>query len=125
VDLYLEVTDEKFGRIKKTKSYFYGSWDPGDYFGLGVDGKIVGIRFLRDAVLHASEPTRASFQETLTLFSRSDEIEGLIREISVYPEQKREEKIRSFYAYIRHYRDEGESAFKKGNLFYSTHCVWL
>ncbi len=123
VDLYLVVTDEKFDRIKQTKSYFYGSWNPGDYFGLGVDGKIIGIQFLRDAVLHAGEPTRASFQETLTLFSRSDEIEGLIKKICVYPEQERGEKIRSFYAYIRHYRYEGESAFKKGNLFYSNHCV--
>jgi hypothetical protein len=63
--------------------------------------------------------------ERISWFVHAMALKGLIREISVYPEQKREEKIRSFYAYIRHYRDEGESAFKKGNLFYSTHCVWL
>jgi predicted nucleotidyltransferase len=123
IDLYLVVTDEEMKRVSRTKSYFYGTWDPNEFYGIGIDGKIVGMRFLRDAVKHASDPTRASFEDAYTLFSRSDEVNELIKKIYVYPEWEQEKRIKAFYTYIKHYRYEGEAAFRRGNEFYARHCV--
>ncbi len=123
IDLYLVVTDEAFEKVERTKSYFYGTWDPNEFFGVGIDGKIVGMRFLREAVTHASDPTRVSFQSAYTLFSRSPEIDELIGKIPVYPEREHEERIRAFYAYVKQCRYIGEDAFKQGNEFWFQHCV--
>jgi hypothetical protein len=123
VDLYLVVTDKEFARLRQTKAFFYGTWDPHELFGVCVDGKIVGMRFLRDAAREGSEPTRASFQNAYAAFCRKKEIEELIKKIPVYPESERTERIKTFYAYVKHYRYVGEEAFRQGNAFFYTHCV--
>ncbi|MEJ2665452.1 MAG: nucleotidyltransferase domain-containing protein [Spirochaetia bacterium] len=116
IDLYLVVTDEEMKRVAETKSYFYGTWDPNKFYGIEIDGKIVGMQFLRDAVKYASDPTRL-------LFSKSNEVDELIPKICVYPEWEQAKRIRAFYAYVKHFRYVGEAAFKQGNEFFAKHCV--
>jgi predicted nucleotidyltransferase len=123
VDLYLVVTEEAMERVSQTKSYFYGSWDPNKFFGIEIDGKIIGMRFLREAVLRANDPTRVSFQDAYTAFSHSPEVDELIKEIYRYPEWEQENRIKAFYAYVKHYRYIGESAFRQGNDFLFRQCV--
>jgi hypothetical protein len=123
IDLYLVVTDEEMKRVAETKSYFYGTWDPNTFYGIEIDGKIVGMQFLRDAVKYASDPTRFSFQDAYTLFSKSNEVDELIPKICVYPEWEQAKRIRAFYAYVKHFRYVGEAAFKQGNEFFAKHCV--
>ena len=123
IDLYSVVKDKEFERIKNKKSYFYGTWDPNEFYGIEIDGKIIDMQFLREAVRHASEPTRASFQDAYTAFSHMSEVDELIKKIPVYPEWEREKKIKAFYAYVKHYRFIGEDAFKQGNVYHSRNCV--
>ncbi|MBN1696730.1 MAG: nucleotidyltransferase domain-containing protein [Spirochaetales bacterium] len=123
VDLYKVVTEEAFFQVEKEKAYFYGSWDPEEYFGVEIDGKIVGIDFLYDAVVNANEPTRASFLAARALFSHERSIDTLIKKIAVYPELERDKKIRAFYAYVKHYRYTCEGSFKSGNSFHAAHCA--
>jgi hypothetical protein len=123
IDLYLVVKDEKFDLVNETKSFFYGSWEPDKFSGIEIDGKIIGIQFLRDAVRRASDPTRVSFQAAYTLFSYSKEVDELIKKIYIYPEWEHDKRIKTFYAYVKHYRYVGEDAFRQGNDFLSMHCV--
>lgn len=123
VDLCLVVSDEKFEQIKKTKSYFYGTWDPDDFFGIEIDGKYINMDFLRKAAEQGNEPVRNSFTAAYTAFSHSDEVEKLIKKIPVYPEAEREKRIKAFYAYVIHYRYTGEDAFNQQNLFLSRNCA--
>ncbi len=123
IDLYLVVNEAEFERISKTKSFFYGTYDPDEFFGIDIDGKIIGMQFLREAVIHASDPTRFSFQDAYTVFSRSKEVDELIKKIPVYPEWDHEKRIKAFYAYIKHYRFIGEDAFKQGNSFLFINCI--
>jgi hypothetical protein len=123
IDLYLVVTDEAFKAVRQNRSYFYGSWDPNEFFGVGIDGKVVGKEFLHEAVKRGSEPTRASFINAYAEFSKDPEIMPLVRQICVYPEWEREERCRAFYGMMKHFRYEGEQAFQNRNQFYFQSCI--
>jgi predicted nucleotidyltransferase len=123
VDLYLVVTDEEFERVRAEEGCFYGSWDPSKFSGVEIDGKIVGKKFLQEAEVRASEPTRASFQSAYTEFSHDPEIDTLIGRIAAYPESERAQKIKTFYAYTKHYRYVGEQAFELENDYLTRRCV--
>jgi hypothetical protein len=123
IDLYLVVTDEAFHAVRQTRSYFYGSWNPNEFFGVGIDGKVVGKEFLREAVKRGNEPTRASFTNAYTEFSKDPEIMPLVRQICVYPEWEHKDRCRAFYGMMKHFRYEGEQAFQNHNQFYYQTCT--
>jgi hypothetical protein len=123
VDLYLVVTEDEFERVRATRGCFYGSRDPVEFSGVEIDGKVVGKRFLSEAAARGSEPTRASFEGAYTEFSRDPEIDTLIERIAAYPEAEREQKIRTFYAFVKHYRHVGAQAFEVGDLYFARRCA--
>jgi len=123
LDLYLVVTDEEFERVRAEEGCWYGSWDPKRFSGVEIDGKIVGKRFLREAAVRGSEPTRASFLSAYAEFSRDSEVDELIGEIAVYPESEREAKIKAFYGQVKHNRYVGEQGFLLGNDYLARRCV--
>ncbi len=123
VDLYLVVTDEAFERIRRTDGCFYGSWDPRAFGGVEIDGKIVGRSFLVEAAARGSEPTRASFEGAYAELSRDPEIERLLPRIAAYPEWERDRKLRTFWAFTKHYRYVGEQAFELGDEYFARRCA--
>lgn len=123
VDLYLIVSEPEFERVRANEGCFYGSWDANKFSGVEVDGKIVSKRFLQEAAKRGGEPTRAQFIGAYTEFSKDPEIEGLIEQIAAYPEAEREAKIRTFYAYTKHYRYISEQAFELGNEYLARRSV--
>ncbi len=123
VDLYLVVSEPEFERVRANEGCFYGSWDPNKFSGVEVDGKIVSKGFLEEAARRGGEPTRAQFIGAYAEFSKDPEIEGLIEQIATYPEGEREAKIRTFYAFTKHYRYVGEQAFELGNDYLARRSV--
>lgn len=101
IDFVLVATDDEFERRKATRDYFYLAKDLADYEGGYVDGKVVDLRFLRDAADHGSEPARWAFTGAFVAFSHLPGIERLIESIPVYQEQDREEKISAFVGQVR------------------------
>lgn len=98
IDIYLVVTEKEFQKRLKNKDIFYGNGEICDYEGGYVDGKIVSLSYLKDAIDNANEPTRASFNDALIIFSKVDRLESIIKQISKYPEYERDEKIRAFHS---------------------------
>ncbi len=123
IDLYLVVSDKKNRKIEKDKNYFYGSWDPDRYCGIEVDGKIIGMDYLREALENANDATRYSFINAEVLYAKNGEINELIKKIPVYPESEHEQRLKLFFAYVKHYRYVGEEAFTRKNLFHAFQCV--
>jgi predicted nucleotidyltransferase len=119
IDLYLVATDEEFERARREEGCFYGSWDPDRFSGVEIDGKIVGKQFLVEAAARGSEPTRASFHGAYAEFSHDPEIDELIERIAAYPEWEREEKIRVFWTFTKHYRYVGAEAFEHGDDYFA------
>ncbi|MGD0165757.1 MAG: nucleotidyltransferase domain-containing protein [Gaiellaceae bacterium] len=122
-DIYLVVTDDEFEQTRAMEGCFYGSWDPNEFSGIEIDGKIVGKRFLEEAAVRGSEPTRASFEGAYTEFTTDPEIGELIKRISAYPEWERDAKTKTFYAFAKHYRYVGEQGFLLGNDYLARRCV--
>lgn len=100
LDVMLIVTDEYYKeKAAKNELWYYNedksicSWEGGF-----IDGKIFTVDYLRLAAKQGSEPTRYSFQDATVAFTREPEVNSLVREIATYPEEKREERIKSFYS---------------------------
>jgi len=54
---------------------------------------------------------------------RDREIDALLERIAAYPEWEREQKIKAFDAYTKHYRYVGEQAFELGNDYFARRCA--
>ena len=124
IDLYLVVSRDKYKEIEKEKAYFFGTWDPSRYFGIEVDGKIVGTDYLKEAADHGNDATRYSFSQAKILFSKDEEIGEIIKSIPQYPNSEYEQRIKQFFAYVKHFRYVGEDAFDRNNMFHAFQCVF-
>jgi predicted nucleotidyltransferase len=124
IDLYLVVTKQTFKAKEKDKNFFFGTWDPTKYYGLEIDGKIIDIDYLKEAIHHANDATRYSFTNAkIFLFSQDTSIKALLPRISKYPESTHLQRIKQLYAYVKHYRYIGEDAFNRNNTFHAHHCI--
>ncbi|RIX52452.1 hypothetical protein D3P08_13340 [Paenibacillus nanensis] len=95
-----------------------------DYEGGYIDVKTVNLRFLEQAAVKGSEPTRASFIGSKAVYSKVADLDKLIEQIPVYPEGNRIENIRDFQAQVMLYAYyfAGEAA-KDDNLYLLTHVA--
>lgn len=123
IDLYLVVSDKKNKEAEKTRDFFFGTWDPTRYYGIEVDGKKIGMDYLREAVNNANDAARYSFIQSRILFTKNNEVEELIKRIPVYPESEYLQRIKLFYGYVKHYRYVGEEAFTGNNKFHAHQCA--
>ena len=66
----------------------------GGYF----DVKYMTKEYLEDAAQKGSEPTRNSFLKARVLFTKDQEIPGIVERIPIFQKQEKPEKMLSFYA---------------------------
>lgn len=105
VDFMIVATDEEYRERKASGNFFINRQDLTDYPGGFVDGKIIDMSYLKKVAQRGNEPTRAAFDGAILAFSRDKGLHHLIKEITVYPESERAEKMRKFYsmAFIQHW----------------------
>ncbi len=72
----------------------------GGPFPAQVSASCTSRAFLEEAAVRAPEPQRFAFLRAKVLFSRDESIENFVKQIAVYPEWEREEKMKSFYSQI-------------------------
>lgn len=98
VDFMIVATDEEYHRRKQTGDLFINRRDLTSYSGGFVDGKIIDEAYLRKVEQFGNEPTRAAFDGAFTAFSKMDNLDALIQNITRYPEATRAKKLTSFYS---------------------------
>ncbi|MEM7549312.1 MAG: nucleotidyltransferase domain-containing protein [Bacteroidota bacterium] len=105
VDFMIVATDEEFEERNQQNDLFINRTDLTDYSGGFVDGKIIDMAYLNKVNEKGNEPSRAAFDGAFTAFSKIDDLDQLIETISTYPEELREEKLRTFYSmsFIQHW----------------------
>ncbi|HSP54967.1 MAG TPA: hypothetical protein VLS25_05210, partial [Dehalococcoidia bacterium] len=96
IDAMLVVEDALYEELKRENRLTYFSVC--DYPGGYVDGKVIGLDYVRAAAERGNEPTRAAFTGAFAAYSRSPEVDGLVPLIPVYPKGEKAAKLRSFYA---------------------------
>lgn len=96
LDVMLVVAGEELARRTAAHEVTFADLDAGEYEGGYLDGKYISREFLAEVVERGSEPARWSFADAIVCFSRTPEIEELVRSAGTYPEAERDEKLRNF-----------------------------
>jgi hypothetical protein len=101
VDVIFVATPAEFARRQAERDYFYhATAEFCDYPGGYVDGKVIDLQFLREAVDHGSEPARAAYAGAIVAYTREPEVNDLVARIPVYPEAEQQERMEAFYSQL-------------------------
>jgi len=65
------------------------------------DVKYFNKKYLEAAVERGSDPTRNSFVKSRVIFSHDPSIERIVEKISIYPRDKKQERIKLFHSVLR------------------------
>ncbi|MDT0606334.1 nucleotidyltransferase domain-containing protein [Croceitalea rosinachiae] len=98
IDFMIVANDSEFEKRNQKDDLFINRTDLTDYSNGFVDGKIIDMSYLNMVDKKGNEPTRAAFDGAFLAFSKIQGLEGLIKSIRRYPEELREDKLKSFYA---------------------------
>lgn len=98
VDLILVASEEEYARRQSEGDYSYLNTEACDYPDGYAEAKVVPLSYLEEVAENGSEPARAAFVGAHVLCSRIPELEDLLRRATAYPESRRIENIRSFWA---------------------------
>jgi len=115
VDLLVVITDQGWQQRVKANAITFFWPDLADWEGGYVEGKFVSESFILEAAQRGSEPTRHSYIGVRPVFCSNPEIEKAVRDIPVYPEHQRQEKIDAFMAqlHLNHWYFWGEGKRRK------------
>ncbi|SDS40464.1 nucleotidyltransferase domain-containing protein [Microlunatus soli] len=101
VDLCLVLTPEAFATAWKRHRLSYVERDGITYPGGYYDIKVASSDYLRRAAECGDEPMRASLLHARVLWSRDDELAGLIAAVPLLPDHVWEQRMASFIAQLR------------------------
>lgn len=110
VDILMVVDEADFTRRQESGDLLYFDRESCAWEGGYVDGKYLDRNFLRLVAEKGSEPARYAFKDARIVFSRVDGIAELLAAAVRYPEERREERLTSFWAQVcawRWYHAEG------------------
>ena len=98
IDFMIIAHDEEFDAIKSRGDLFINRTDLCDYPGGFVDGEIINMQYLTAVADKGNEPSRAAFDGAFIAYSRLDGLENVLNEIPIYPEDRHEKRLKSFYS---------------------------
>jgi predicted nucleotidyltransferase len=96
IDCLLVVSEAELERRKARSELSFSADDLFEDAPGHAGGGIVDLKFLREVADHGPEPARYAFTAAQVIISRDPEIAALLREIPVYQESERAEKMLSF-----------------------------
>ena len=105
VDFMIVATDEEYEKRNQKGDLFINRQDLTDYPNGFVDGKIINLAYLHEVVEKGNEPTRAAFEGAFAAYSKIENLDKIMADITKYPEETRAEKLKTFYAmsFIQHW----------------------
>ena len=103
VDVYLVVTDEAYSDAARSGRVAYVSKVGVAYEGGYVDVKLASPSYLRAAVDHGDDPTRASFDGGRVTLDRVGDVEQLVGRMAILPATTWTERVRTYRAQLALY----------------------
>jgi hypothetical protein len=103
VDVYLVITDDAYAAAGRAGAIAYVSHTGVTYDGGYVDVKLASPGYLRAAVDHGDDPTRASFDSAQVTFDSTGELVGLLALMTELPDAAWSHRIYSYRAQLELY----------------------
>jgi predicted nucleotidyltransferase len=103
VDVYLVITDDAYAAAGRAGAIAYVSHTGVAYEGGYVDVKLASPGYLRAAVDHGDDPTRASFDRGRVRFDRSGELPGLLARMTELPDAAWADRVYNYRAQLSLY----------------------
>jgi len=103
VDVYLVVTDEAYAAVAQSRLVAFVSDVGVAYEGGYVDVKLASPSYLRDAVDHGDDPTRASFDPCRVTFDRTGGVAQLVTKMTNLPDAIWAQRVRAYRAQLALY----------------------
>jgi predicted nucleotidyltransferase len=117
IDVTLIVEEAEYQRRKRENKLAFSLWDICTYPGGYIDCKVVNLDFLQMVQEKGSDPARYAYEDNTILFSRIENLEQLLQEISQYPSQQKEDRRNRFAAQLLAWRWYYSEAVKKKNSY--------
>lgn len=117
IDFMIIATEQEYKERYSKGDLFINRTDLCDYPGGFVDGKVINMEYLEEVAAKGNEPSRAAFDGAFIAHSKIENLETVLAGINAYPQEGREERMRSFYcmSFIQNWL-MGE-AERHGNLY--------
>ena len=117
IDICLVVDSDEFNRRKVDNKLAFSLWDCCNYEGGYIDCKVVDLQFLEKISTQGSDPARYAFMDNRILFSRIENLNDLLKNISRYPINEIEERRRRFVSQLLAWKWYFSEAIKKENKY--------
>ena len=124
VDVYLVVTDRAYDAAEAARRVAFVNRAGVEYEGGYIDVKLASPRYLRAAVDHGDDPTRASFDGGRVTLDRLGDLEQLVRQMVDLPAAAWTQRVRTYRAQLALYgRYFLVQAADRGDVFLLQHSA--
>lgn len=117
IDVCLLVDSEEFQKRKAAGKLAFSLWDICTYDHGYIDCKVVDIGLLTKIAQQGSDPARYAFEDNKILFSRVDDLEEMLRQITTYPKDRKAERRKRFAAQLLAWKWYYGEGLKKRNRY--------
>jgi predicted nucleotidyltransferase len=123
VDIMIVIPEEQYKIRLKSGELTYVDKEDCTYADGYVDGKYISVDFMNKIAAMGSEPARYAFQGSIVAFSKISELENIIKSITQYPIELKQDKIKRFYAQFQAWNWYCHEAIKKENSYLLNYSV--
>lgn len=117
IDVCLLVDSEEFQKRKAANKLAFSLWDVCTYEHGYVDCKVVDLALLTRIARRGSDPARYAFKDNVILYSRVDNLETLLSEVTHYPKEQQVERRKRFAAQLLAWKWYYSEGLKKRNKY--------
>lgn len=117
IDVCLLVDSDEFQKRKAAHKLAFSLWDICTYEHGYVDCKVVDLALLTGIAQRGSDPARYAFKDNVILFSRVDNLEALLSEVTRYPKEQQAVRRKRFAAQLLAWKWYYSEGLKKQNTY--------
>ena len=117
IDIILIVRTDEYLRRKGQNKLAFSLWDICTYENGYIDCKVIDINFLDKVKSSGSDPARYAFRDNKILYSKVENLQKILDEITKYPINQQDERRKRFASQLLAWKWYYSEALKKKNKY--------
>ncbi len=119
IDMILVATEDEYQKRKNEKKLAFSLWDICAYPGGYIDCKVVSLASLNQIAEKGSDPARYAFKDAVVLFSRTDSLDAVLKQVTRFPIEQKPSREHRFICQVLAWKwfmsqaEERENAYLK------------